>query len=97
MSTYVRDDKAFRARLAARPRLKMGRLARELSESLTSLQRVILSAALLRVGSGMSAVFNYAEKDGLSISQRNALLALAVCNDVNDLIDYFKGEDNVTV
>jgi hypothetical protein len=95
MSAYTRAPLGFKAKLAGisdRPKpLKMGRLARELSESLTPLQRVVLSAALLRVGQGLPAIFSQDEKAGLSISQRNALLSLAVCNDLNDLIAYFKG------
>jgi hypothetical protein len=132
MSTYVRDDKAFKKSLAhrrdelldpadllynarlhiqsdldavellftleavlrtqARPRtLKMQRLASEVKKSLTPLQAGSLAAALLRAGVGLPAVIARNESV-LSISQRNAVLALAVCNDIHALASFFEEE-----
>lgn len=90
MSTYVRDDKAFRLQLAARAnrlaigRLAMARLADELRESLTADQRVGVCAAL---ASGDAQTITE-----LTVSQRNALFVLIAANEPDALLDYLKGQ-----
>ncbi len=73
--------------------LNMSRLADELKKSLTPLQNGSLSAALmtrrgLPAGAGLPAVIARANS-ALTISQRNAVLALAICNDIEVLAAFF--------
>ena len=79
----------------AKPRrtLKMQRLANEVKQSLTPLQAGSLAAALLRAGAGLPAVIARNESV-LSISLRNAVLALAVCNDIHALASFFLDEQD---
>jgi hypothetical protein len=92
MSAYVRDDKSFRCQIAARANqlssarrvLAMARLAAELRDSLTPLQRVQVVTAL-------SSAETLVKVSGLNRSQFNALLVLAHCNGLDDLREFFTG------
>jgi hypothetical protein len=98
MSAYTRAPLGFKERLADIANLKpqtktlnMQRLASEVKKSLTPLQSGSLAAALLRAGAGLPAVI---ARDGsvLTVSQRNAILALACCNDIHTLAAFFEEE-----
>ena len=112
MSTYIRPPLNFKKHLAeiadAKPTqsrkhtLNMSRLAHELKKSLSPLQNGSLSAALmtgggLPAGAGLPAVIARANS-ALTISQRNAVLALAICNDIEMLAVFFdEGADGMSI
>src|ERR1035437_6239943 len=99
MSTsYQRAPLGFKERLEEianhKPQTKtlnMQRLASEVKKSLTPLQAGSLAAALLRAGSGLPAVIAR-DESVLTLNLRNAILALASCNDVHALAAFFEAD-----
>ena len=98
MSAYTRAPLGFKERLEEianhKPQTKtlnMQRLASEVKKSLTPLQAGSLAAALLRAGSGLPAVIAR-DESVLTLNLRNAVLALACCNDVHALAAFFEAD-----